>query len=306
MIVDYLERAASTQLYSFLENQRKTFDFGCVLLRDWTRPVIGQTLWKHVEGVDKDLRTMLTDDEADICLYVARDTMKAHRICDEAVRDYRRRFPTAGLHRLKMIWVPADFDADSEDHRQAVAELIEDRLARDVLLNVVLGNLTAESVRLITSSSGRIGLDLAILHRIATDGFVNLTALAKSLHVSARSLPERIVRLLGAGCLMQPAPDASFYHVSLRGRVFLELCGQLVGTATLTAETERILKLLGLLDTPEASATHAGLGALRLRIDAAVQDFGVDFQTLTYHEYWVADSWPPTVPRPAGMEEARR
>lgn len=299
-VTSYLERAANTRLYTFLENQRRTFDFGCTLLRDWTRPIVGQTLWKHEEGVDKDLRTLLADAEAEICIYIARDTVRARAICAEATADFRKNFRDARVQRLRTLWVPADFDADAEEHRERVRAVVEDSLATDVLLNVILGNLNRESIRLFLSSTGRISLDLTILHRIATLGFRNLRPLASDLGISSSSLPERLVRLVGCGLLIQPAPNATYFHASLRGRVFLELCREVAGGAG-NPELDRILLLLGLVDELGVSVRPGGLEDLHIRISAAREEYGVELTVLNYERYWESEAWPPTIPRPDGF-----
>lgn len=299
--VEFLERAASTGLYTFLENDRKKFDFGCSLQRDWTRPIIGQTLWKHEEGVDKDLRTLLADQDAELCIYIARDTVKARNLWSEGVADFRHAFADAPLYKLRPIWVPSDFDADSDTDRQTIAELIDDRLAADVLLNVILGNLNRDAVRLFISSTGRVGLDLAILYEVATVGFRNLSSLAKKLKVSPSTLPERLARLTGCGFLNQPATDASFFHASLRGRVFLELCREVLAGRTDGQEISRILVLLDLSQFNAASSLN--LAALMTRVSASANDFGVDLSDLSYGRYWESDAWPPHVTRPAGFRE---
>jgi hypothetical protein len=74
--LEVLQRFSKSELYSYTEAERKKFDFACNLTRDWNRLVVGQTLWKHTEGVDKDIRTMLTDSNADIWTYIVRHNVK--------------------------------------------------------------------------------------------------------------------------------------------------------------------------------------------------------------------------------------
>jgi len=63
---EVLRDFSSLKLYGFTETDRKRFDFSCLLERDWTRPVAGQVLWRHTDGIDKDVRTLLTDTESEI------------------------------------------------------------------------------------------------------------------------------------------------------------------------------------------------------------------------------------------------
>lgn len=51
--LDVLEGMSHTGLYTYKETERKKFDFTCDLVRDWSRLISGQTLWKHSEGIDK-------------------------------------------------------------------------------------------------------------------------------------------------------------------------------------------------------------------------------------------------------------
>ncbi|PXX53414.1 hypothetical protein DFR70_12725 [Nocardia tenerifensis] len=70
-VAQALSEMAKTRLYAYVEAERRKCDFACELDRDWSRPLVGQTLWSHIEGVDKDIRTILLNSEAEICVYVA-------------------------------------------------------------------------------------------------------------------------------------------------------------------------------------------------------------------------------------------
>ncbi|MBD2022975.1 hypothetical protein, partial [Leptolyngbya sp. FACHB-711] len=98
-----LNEFSSLKLYGFTETNRKTFDFSCLLNRDWSRPLVGQVLWKHIEGLEKDIRTLLADTESEIKVYVASDTIKHHTTFEEVVSDYRRTGRFNDLFRLKPI-----------------------------------------------------------------------------------------------------------------------------------------------------------------------------------------------------------
>ena len=297
-----------TRLYGYREANRRTFDFACDLLRDWDRGVAGQTLWKHIEGVDKDVRTLLADDEADICLYVAQDTTKARNIFHEATADYRRGLSRARPWRLRVIWIPHDFQVDSQKDRASITALLEEGLTRDVLLNVVLGNLSPENIGLVIRSSGIVGLDIALLANIAYCGFTNLAKTARTLCVSPNPARERIVRLLGCGFLDQPDPGGSFFYVTVRGRVFLELCREIVSSNDHPGpELERILQILELAPplTDVKTVWTERYTALRRRIDAAIAEWGVDLHRTDYFKYWEG-RWPRTIPRPTGPDGHNR
>lgn len=295
----FFERSSQTRLFSLLESERKRFDFTCTLERDWTRPIVGQVLWRHVEGVDKDLRTLLADPEAEVCLYIAADTTKARTLWGQCVRDFFRLQPASSMSRLRTVWVPPDLDLDSEEDRGAIQRLLADSLAEDVLLNVVLGQLSADSISQFSASTGSIGMDLAVLHAIATAGFVNLQRLSDRVGRSPAALRERLTRLTGCGFLTMPSAKASFYFTSLRGRVFLELCWALGTGRSTHPELQRILRLLDLV-LDDGTATDLGR-ALAERIDDGVDTYGVDLANRTYFRYWESEAWPPMARRPSGF-----
>ena len=57
---------------------------------------------------------MLLDAEAEICAYVARDTVKARRLLSEVMKDFGSSGADIAPHRLRVFWVSHDFDADDE------------------------------------------------------------------------------------------------------------------------------------------------------------------------------------------------
>jgi hypothetical protein len=217
-----LAEFSKLRLYGYTETDRKKFDFSCLLERDWTRPLVGQVLWKHAAGIDKDLRTLLFDSESEIRLYIARDEVEHHQLFEEAIGDFRRSAHGKDLFRLKTIWVPPDFDADREAHQAVIRAMVRERIVEDILINVVFGNLSEEHLRLFLSASGVPGLNLAILSVIAREGFLNIAALSKRLAISAGPIREKLPLLNGAGFIEAPIGELRF-KVTSRGKVFLEL-----------------------------------------------------------------------------------
>jgi hypothetical protein len=122
--LEILQAFSKLRLYGYTEADRKKFDFACVLQRDWERPLIGQTLWKHTEGIAKDIRTMLAESNADIWAYVARDNVKNRAILHEVVQDFRQSKYRDQLFKLKVLWIPQDFDADSDAARETVENIL--------------------------------------------------------------------------------------------------------------------------------------------------------------------------------------
>ena len=162
--------------------------------------------------------------------------------------------------------VPQDFDADDEAQRDLVAGMLGESVARDILMNIVFGNLAAEDVRFFVRTSGLPGLHLALLHEIAMsrEDHVPSGDLADRLGVSPGAVRERLLRLLGCGFVDQFGGGASLSHATLKGRVFLDLCGQLQRQAASGLEPEmlQILRLLEMRYAP--SAVERSARALRL------------------------------------------
>jgi hypothetical protein len=303
-VTDTLARLSATNLYAYVEAERRKFDFACELLRDWSRPLVGQTLWNHTAGVDKDLRTMLLDPDAEICAYIARDTVKARRLLSEAMKDYRSGASPVAPHRLRVFWVPPDFDADDEMQRDFVAETLRESISRDILMNVVFGNLTQDDARFFVRTGGLPGLHLAVLHAISTQQrqYSRPKDLADELGVSQGAIRERLLRLLGCGFLAQFGGGVTLARATLKGRVFLDLCCELwrqfAVDSRINEEMLQILRLLGMRYAPSAVAdSRASLhlagpiltevpematGRLIATIEAASERWEIDFQAVDH------------------------
>ena len=261
-ITNTLAQLSQSNLYTYAEAERRKFDFACELKRDWSRPLVGQTLWRHTAGVDKDLRTMLLDPEAEICAYVARDTIKARRLLSEAIKEFRVIGKNIAPHRLKVFWVPQDFDADDETQRDLISASLRDSVGRDILMNVVFGNLTGDDVRFFARTAGWPGLNLAVLHMMSTSPDPDLSTkdIAIALGASPGAIRERLLRLAGCGFLTPSGSGATPSRPTLKGRVFLDFCGELWRQIPkLSAEILQILRLLDLRFAPSA-LTLAGEG----------------------------------------------
>ncbi len=242
-----LETFSALKLYTFTETDRKLFDFSSLLERDWKRPVVGQVLWSHGEGVEKDLRTLAHDVDSEIKVYVAKDTIKYRQAFAEIITDYRRSGKYADLFKLKPIWVPADFDADRLGDQQLVVDHLRNVVVTDILFNVVFGNITAGDMRFVLYTSGVGGLQLAILHVIANDGFVNIAGLSTRLSISPGPIRERLLILAGADMIQTP-PNAIKYRVTPKGRVLLDIVKRVCAArsgSTMDPELDFVLTKLG-------------------------------------------------------------
>ncbi|HZI77681.1 MAG TPA: helix-turn-helix domain-containing protein, partial [Gemmatimonadales bacterium] len=118
----------------------------------------------------------------------------------------------------------------------------------DLLFNVVFGRLTPTGVRAILLGSGMPGLETAILHHIATFGFLNYRELRDRFGVSAGTLRDRVARLQMAGLLLQPSDGGQQYFAGPAARAYLRICEQLYRLAAsqlpLAPETEEVLRTL--------------------------------------------------------------
>jgi hypothetical protein len=248
MFLSVLDSFSKSRLYSYRESERKKFDFSCFVTESWDYALDGQTLWGHSEGVDKDMRTLLVSSNARLSVYIARDTMRHRAKFFEAARDYRSSGYNTALKRLKVFWIPSDFDADSDRAREFVGRQLQTEIVEDLLFNVVFGRLSGSSVRATLLKEGMFGLVLAILHLIAANGFVFFQDLEKKFEISGATLRDRMLRLQMSGFLLQPRDGSHTYHVGSAGRSLLRICSEvrkLVNhEAWLGDEMVEILRLL--------------------------------------------------------------
>ncbi len=142
---------------------------------------------------------MLGETDATIWAYVTRDTMKSRALIHEAVADYRQTRYQGGLHRLKVIWIPADFDADSENGRLLVKDLLRRHISKDILFNVVFGNLTEGDIRYFLALGGIMGLKYAVLYNIATQQMLNYASVAQQLNSNRTTVRRQVHDLLATG-----------------------------------------------------------------------------------------------------------
>ncbi|MEU0692093.1 hypothetical protein [Streptomyces uncialis] len=260
--LNIMEESAKSQLFSCKEAGRKRFDFACDLTRDWTRVVSGQTLWKHDrDGVDKDIRTLLADEDAAAVVYVARDSVSVRGRVEEVIRDYRNTPLRDSLSKLRIFWVPSDFDADDENARLIVREGLRRDISRDLLLRVALGDLTADQVRGFTSS-GRMGFPLWLLAGIAKVGYVeNFTNASKRWRIGVPIIKEELLRLTMTGLVSrdEPGPYRGLIQVSDKGRAMLDICAHLHGFLSgASAENPELLYICKLLGVDFSSISPEG------------------------------------------------
>lgn len=241
-----LEDFSATKIYGYSESDRKRYDMSCSIKRDWERPLVGQTLWGNESGIDKDVRTLVTTSEADIWAYVVRDSVKNRATLYEIVKDYKNSKYRESLFKLKLFWIPNDFDADKENERRVVGDILKNSVVDDLLFNIVFGNLTVtDFIFFIRGIRGIFGLPLAILSHIATNGLGNFVTIHKTLAVSKSPIREKAGQLQAKGFL---TGTGLITHISLKGRVLLSIIKRLIEeyeSKKFTPELVFILSKLG-------------------------------------------------------------
>src|SRR6185295_10810735 len=222
-----LTKFSETRLLALREADRRTFDFGCLLLRDFSRPLVSQVLWNHEEGLEKDLRTLLFDGGSTLRLYFVRDKIRNRARIDEALRSYREKSETARLLRgLRIIPIPEDFDADSEKDQVWMNVHLRDRISTDLLFGVVFGKLTARDVKAFSEHGGPFGLKFAALQIIDEFGLHHGPTFEQQVGSRGSPLREAIAMLTGVGFVA--SNQRSIQRVpTLKGRFLLDFARRL-------------------------------------------------------------------------------
>lgn len=277
---------SNTRLLGLREAERRKFDYGCLLLRDTTRPLVSQVLWSHEEGLEKDLRTLLFDGEAAIKVYFVRDRIKNRAKIDEALQSYRQNPATASLLRgLRIVPVPDGFDADVEAQRTWMHEHILRSVSSDLLFAVVFGKLTAQDVRVFAQHGGPLGLKIAALYAITTVGFEHGPTFERYLGIRGSPLREVVAMLTGVGLVLAPAFSVQRVP-TIKGRFLLDLARLLTferkALSDWSDETKLILHHLG-VDSAEGWPDNSDIKLKRnfasdvvYSVGYALTQFGVD------------------------------
>lgn len=248
-----MESASKSRLFGYLEGQRKLFDFSCDLTRDWSKVVAGQTLWQHGgDGIDKDLRTFVNEDDIHAAVYIARHESKHRTRFAEVTQSYLRGPYRDRLARLRVFWVPPDFDADDEKQRDSIHNILKDQITKDLLLHVALGGLTRSDVTRFASSR-RPGLPITILSYIKNQEYRNHKAATEDLAVNRNALQFEIERLFVIGFLESESLQGGIFSLTDSGKAILDICSRLhdylqgkLGDGNVSEEFEHIAGILGI------------------------------------------------------------
>jgi hypothetical protein len=261
-----MQDASKSKLFGYMEGQRKLFDFSCDLKRDWSKAVVGQTLWGHGgDGIDKDVRTFINEEDVHAAVYIARDESKIRTRFAEVTQSYLKSPSRHRLSRLRVFWVPADFKAEDEQTREVIQNYLKDEITKDLLLQVVLGGLTPPDVRRF-SSAKRPGLPIAILSYTKKHGYKNYKKTATDLSASIDAVRYETERLFIIGFLESESLQGGIYTLTDSGNAMLDICSRLrdylcgnLGGGNQNEDFEHIARLLG-IDYPSIAITTRLIG----------------------------------------------
>ncbi|MDN0197073.1 hypothetical protein [Streptomyces sp. S.PNR 29] len=248
-----MESASKSRLFGYTEGQRKLFDFSCDLKRDWSKVVAGQTLWQHGgDGIDKDIRTFLNEEDIHAAVYIARHESRHRARFAEVTQSYLKGPMRNRLSRLRVFWVPADFDARDEKSCESIYNSLKEEITKDLLLQVALGGLTPQDVTRFASSK-RPGLPIAILSYVKEHGYRSNRTASKALSVGLDPLRYEIERLFILGFLDSESLQGGIYHVTDSGNAMLDIASRLrdylranLGNGNQNDEFEHICRVLGI------------------------------------------------------------
>lgn len=287
-----LRNFSATSLIGVAEAERKKFDYGCILQRDMSRPLVAQVLWSHTEGIEKDLRTLLHDSEALIKLYLVRSTTSHLMRIDEVIRSYSNDSSLRSkLTGLRLIPVPDSFDADSHMQQDWMAGYVNEKLSSDLLFGILFGQLNQREFEVFVDHGGPLGLKLAVLDEIAAYGLTHMPTFKERIGYKTDGPIRETIGMLSAAGFVQRLPRTNICLPTVKGRTMLDLTRRLMFELDAgdgwAPETLRILQKLGIsqLDFPIAPSLEpkANVEMLLMHWLACKQDFGRDL---------LADSFP--------------
>jgi len=247
-----LQDFSATALIGMTESQRRTFDYSCILKRDLSRPLVAQVLWAHSEGLEKDMRTLLHDSDAVLKVLFVKDSANTRTRLDEIIQSYRSKDVLRPLLQgLRPIFLPPDFDADKDREQQWMNRYIAEKVADDILFNVVFGRFTMSDFLAFSHHGGIFGLKYAILHEITTNGLGHMPTFKKRLGYSTTgSIREALIMLSVTG-LSDKIPGSNIHGASIKGRLMLDLTRRLLYEwGTCNSWTDELKVLFSCLGVP--------------------------------------------------------
>ena len=218
-----VQSTAGSGLIGVFEAQRRTFDYACLTKRDLARPLVAQVLWKHDEGLDKDIRTLLLDEQALIKVLAIQDRIRARATLDDILRSYRTH-PELNrrLRGLKIFFIPAEFDADEEKQRDWLREHLRRSFSEDIAFAILFGGFTRRVFEVFMAHNGPFGLKYAVLDEIVKNGQTHMPTFKERLGYSTSGPIREALTMLNATGLTQSWASSNCYFPTIRGRFLLD------------------------------------------------------------------------------------
>jgi hypothetical protein len=285
-----LRSASEVALMGVVESDRRRFDYSVTCLRDLSRPLVAQVLWTHVDGVEKDLRTLLHEPDARIKLYVVRDGLRVRQRIDEVVTSYRRMPDLLPLLRgLRILFVPPDFDADRLGDQAWMATFLRNTISRDVLFNIVFGNLDAQTFAVFSDHGGPLGLKYAVLDEITRNGLDHTPTFTARLGYRTSGPIREAIAMLNASGLIRRLEGSVCCLPTAKGRALLDFSRLMLFESSTrgewSTEAAMMLSMLGVPTdrfypnatvTTEAALSDRRVAGLLLSAQLSKRMFGHD------------------------------
>ena len=212
---------SASRLFGLCEVDRKRFDYGCRIDRDWRRTLVSQVLWGNEQGLEKDLRTLLHESRAPMKLYVYPNKVRIQQRIHEVIEDYsanpNTRSLLGGLIRLPL---PPDFDADKRDHRRTFARTLKRHLLQDVLFQIVF-RLTETELRFFLDYGGVFGLKYALLAYVHQSPVSHMLSFMDAICYKSKTVIDKCFIMLSASGLIYKR--SQLYLPTAKGQMLLDV-----------------------------------------------------------------------------------
>lgn len=249
-IDEAVQSIADSRLIGVFEAQRRTFDYACLTRRDLARPLVAQVLWKHEDGLEKDIRTLLFDDESLIRVLAVRDATRTLATLEDILHSYRAH-PELNrrLRGLKIFRIPAEFDADEEKEREWLREDLKRAFTQDIAFAILFGGFTRQVFTTFLAHNGPFGLKYAVLDEIVKNGQTHMPTFKERLGYSTNGPIREALTMLNATGLTQGWASSNCYFPTIRGRFLLDFTRRILidvkNEAGWSDHTESTFEMLG-------------------------------------------------------------
>jgi hypothetical protein len=207
-------------------------------------------LWKHEDGLDKDIRTLLFDEAALIRVLAVRDAVRTRATIDDILRSYRAH-PELNrrLRGLKIFFVPSEFDADEEKQREWLQSHLSRAFTKDIAFTILFGGFTRQVFEIFMAHCGPFGLKYAVLDEIVKNGLTHMPTFKKHLAYTTSGPIREVLTMLNATGLAQNWTNSNCYFPTIRGRFLLDLTRRILvdfkKAAGWSDYTQNIFEMLG-------------------------------------------------------------